>query len=83
MSYGRLSEAFWDDEVIRGLTEPARYFMLYLMSCKHKNRLGLFVLAAAYAAADLDCSDSPWDRERVIRVLEELREQSGDVRLGH
>ncbi len=72
MSYGRVSESFWHDDVIRGLTEPARYFMLYLMSCPHGNRLGLFVLAAAYAADDLDCPDSPWDRDRVIRVLEEL-----------
>ena len=76
MSYGRISEAFWHDDVIRALTEPARHFMLYLMSCPHGNRLGLFVLAASYAAEDLDCDpEYPWDRTKVIRVLEELREK--------
>ena len=75
MSYGRVSEAYWHDDVIRALTEPARYFMLYLMSCPHGNRLGLFVLAPAYAAEDLDCEDSPWDSEKVIGILEELVEK--------
>ena len=72
MSYGRISEAYWHDDVIRALTEPARYFMLYLMSCPHGNRLGLFVLAPAYAAEDLDCEDSPWDGAKVVSILQEL-----------
>lgn len=75
MSYGRISEAYWHDDVIRGLSEPARYFMLYLMSCPHGNRLGLFVLAPAYAAEDLDCDSGTWDGRRVIQILEELVEK--------
>ena len=75
MSYGRISEAYWHDDVIRGLTEPARYFMLYLMSCPHGNRLGLFVLAPAYAAEDLDCDTGTWDGKRVVGILEELVEK--------
>ena len=74
MSYCRLSEAYWNDDVIRGITEPARYFMLYLMSCKHTNRLGLFVLDPGYAASDLDCEDVAWKRDKVERLLEELRD---------
>lgn len=74
MSYCRLSEAYWNDDVIRGITEPARYFMLYLMSCKHTNRLGLFVLDPGYAASDLDCDDVAWKRDKVERLLEELRD---------
>ena len=75
MSYGRVSEAYWHDDVIRGLTEPARYFMLYLMSCPHGNRLGLFVLAPAYAAEDLDCDTGTWDGAKVRGLLEELVEK--------
>ena len=75
MSYCRVSEGYWNDDVIRALTEPARYFMLYLMTCQHGNRLGLFVLAPAYAAEDLDCEDSPWTDERVEYTLEELHEK--------
>lgn len=73
MSYGRISEAYWHDDVIRELSELARYFMLYLMSCPHGNRLGLFVLAPAYAAEDLDCDETgEWDSAKVVGILQEL-----------
>ena len=75
MSYGRISEAYWHDDVIRALTEPARYFMLYLMSCPHGNRLGLFVLDLSYAAADLDSDDVEWSRAKVSGILQELVEK--------
>lgn len=67
MAYGKVSETFWHDEKIRRLSEHARYFMLYLMSCPHGNRLGLFVLDPLYAAADVG-----WDPDQVREVLQEL-----------
>ena len=69
MSYGKVSESYWHDDAIRALSEDARHGMLYLISCPHGNRLGLFVLAPAYAAEDLQ-----WETERVSAMLTELRD---------
>jgi len=71
MAYGKVSEAYWHDDKIRSLSEDGRHLMLYLMSCPHGNRLGLFVLAPAYAAEDVQ-----WEIERVTRTLAELRDAS-------
>lgn len=69
MAYGKVSETFWHDDKIRALSESARYFMLYLMSCPHGNRLGLFVLDPMYAAADVG-----WTADQVRDALAELSE---------
>ncbi len=80
MAYGKISEVFWLDDKIRKLSERARYFMLYLMSCPHGNRLGLFVLDLGYAASDLSCGNDivtgepiEWEPLHVAEVLGELR----------
>lgn len=67
MAYGRVDEKFWYDHVIRGLPETARLFMLYLLTCPHRNRLGCFVLDPHYAAGDLQ-----WTHEQVIEALQAL-----------
>lgn len=69
MAYGRISETFWHDDKIRALSGSARTFMLYLMSCPHGNRVGLFVLDPLYAAADVQ-----WSVEAVKEALGELRD---------
>ncbi len=82
MAYGKISEAFWHDAKIRNLSERARYFMLYLMSCPHGNRLGLFVLDLGYAASDLSCGVDvatgeaiKWEPLHVSEVLTELQDR--------
>ncbi len=82
MAYGKISEAFWHDAKIRKLSERARYFMLYLMSCPHGNRLGLFVLDLGYAASDLSCGIDivsgtaiEWESLHVSEVLSELQDR--------
>lgn len=68
MAYGKVHETFWDDPVIRSLPESAAYLMLYLMTCRHRNRLGLFVLDPGYIAADLR-----WSADKVAENLAALR----------
>ena len=74
MAYGKVQETFWRDSKIRSLSDDARYFMLYLLTCPHRNRLGMFVLDPYYAAADLQ-----WDPKRVEGAAEELVE-NGRIR---
>jgi len=75
MAYGKVQETFWDDPVLRGLTERGRLLMLYLLTCRHRNRLGLYVLHMGYAAADLQ-----WAQDEVESHLQEL-EESGRIYL--
>lgn len=70
MAYGKIHETFWDDELLRQLArqnEDTRWFMAYLLTCRHKNRLGCFVLDPRYAGADLD-----WAPGRAEAALELL-----------
>lgn len=74
MAYGKVEETFWSDELIRRLSEDARSFMLYLLTCPHRNRLGCFVLDAYYAGGDL-----LWENPRVIAARTEI-ERAGRIR---
>lgn len=67
MAYGAVHETFWDDPKMRALTEHGRMLMLYLLTCRHRNRLGCFVLDPHYAAADVQ-----WPVDEVKRTLAEL-----------
>lgn len=67
MAYGKVHETFWDDPKIRALPESARVLMLYLITCRHKNRLGCYVLDPHYAAADLQ-----WPQAKVTEGLAQL-----------
>jgi hypothetical protein len=69
MAYGKVSETFWHDDKIRALTDRGRLFMLYLCSCPHGNRFGLFVLDPLYAAADIQ-----WTSNEVVDAIVELRD---------
>ena len=70
MAYGKIDATFWHDRLMRSLPEASRYFVLYLLSCSHRNRLGCFVLDPFYAAADLQ-----WPSEKVEEQLEILTEK--------
>lgn len=67
MAYGKVEDGFWNDRLIRALPELTRYFMLYLLTCSHRNRLGCYVLDPFYAAADLK-----WTAEQVAAQLDTL-----------
>lgn len=67
MAYGNVHEQFWDDPGMRALSERARYLMLYLLTCRHRNTLGLYVLDPRYIAADLD-----WTSDEARGTLQEL-----------
>ena len=67
MAYGKVQETFWDDPTLRGISHGGRFFMLYLLTNRHKNRLGLYVLPPAYAAEDLQ-----WTMEQVAKYRDEL-----------
>ena len=73
MAYGKIEETFWDDPVLRGLSQDARFFMLYLLTTRHRTRLGLYVLPPAYAAEDLQ-----WTVDRVEAARKEL-EKTGRI----
>lgn len=67
MAYGKVHEQFWDDPLLRSKDEPCRVLMLYLITCRHKNRLGCYVLGSGTAAEDLQ-----WSIEKVEAVRQEL-----------
>lgn len=75
MAYGKIHEMFWDDPLVRSLSDDGRMLMMYLMTCRHKNRLGCYVLDLSYGAADLQ-----WP---VIRVREALAELVASDRVRH
>lgn len=67
MAYGAVHETFWDDPKMRAISEHGRHLMLYLLTCRHRNRLGCFVLDPNYAAADVQ-----WPVDEVLRTIAEL-----------
>lgn len=71
MPYGKVEESFWD--FARGLSRPGRELMLFLLTCRHRTRLGLFVLDPMYAAADLRCRDYTPTPRQIENALKELQ----------
>lgn len=69
--YFRVACRFHDDEKVRNWPDWIKLFALYLLTTKHRNLEGFFVLPPDYAAADLG-----WSR---IRVLKGLRILEADV----
>jgi hypothetical protein len=69
MAYGKVSETYWHDRKIRALSHDGRFFMLYLLTCPHRNRIGLFPMDPYYAAGDMQ-----WPLERVQAAIDELQE---------
>ena len=74
MMYGRVYASIWSDPAFRGMSGDGQLMELYLRSCPHRKRLGLFSLQPGYAAADLQ-----WKPDRVNTVLLEV-EAAGRIR---
>lgn len=47
-----VSPRFWDDEKASGWNDSQQKLALYLLTCKHRNLEGLYVLPLSYAAED-------------------------------
>lgn len=72
--YYRIACHFWCDEAVILWRDPLKLFALYLLTCKHRNLEGFFVLPPEYMAADLR-----WPVRRVKGMLVEL-EKVGFIR---
>lgn len=62
-----VSPAFWDDEKVQEWPDAQQKLALYLLTCKHRNLEGLFVLKPQYAAAD--CCWSPAKTAKYLAAL--------------
>jgi hypothetical protein len=66
--YYRVACRFHDDEKVRSWPDWIKLLALYLLTTKHRNLEGFFVLPPDYAAADLG-----WKRSRVAKGLSILQ----------
>jgi hypothetical protein len=55
--YTRIKSRFWDDEKVILWNDDTKLLALYLMTCKHNNILGCYVIPKYYIAADLRWQD--------------------------
>ena len=53
MAYSRVERSTWDDERFRAWPREVRDTWLYLLTCRHQGRLGMFVLDPMFIAADV------------------------------
>ena len=62
-----VSPRFWDDEKVAAWTDAQQKLALYLLTCKHRNLEGLYVLPLSYAAEDCN-----WSVTKTRRNMTEL-----------
>ncbi len=62
--YYRVACRFHEDEKVRKWSDRTKLFSLYVLTTKHRNLEGFFLLPPDYAAADLG-----WKRSHVIKEL--------------
>jgi hypothetical protein len=80
MAYSKVERRIHDDERFRRWTRDVRQVWQYLLTTKHGNRLGLFVLDPLYAVADLSAPDDRWTEMRFVAALDVL---AADARLAY
>jgi hypothetical protein len=68
MAYAKIKDTFWTDDKIAKLGLKEKLAYLYLMTCPHKNLIGLYRIPVAYMAFDLNWE--PGEVEEAIRALE-------------
>lgn len=64
-----VSPLFWDDERSANWPDAQQKLALYLLTCKHRNLEGLYVLPVDYAASDLRWSPSK-TRKHLAALIE-------------
>lgn len=65
--YGKVKQQFWESESLRGLSIPAKFLALYLLTSPHTNAIGCFRLPIAYI-----CHDTELAGEAMEAALAEL-----------
>jgi len=53
MAYSKVERQLWDDERFRAWPRETRDTWIYLLTCKHQNRIGCYALDPLYIAADV------------------------------
>lgn len=69
MAYTKIDELMWSDPKFCSLSDDGKLLFVYLVSCRHRNIIGLYYLPEPYAAFDLK-----WDSKRFSKGLAELLE---------
>lgn len=65
--YSKVYARIWSDEKFKAFSIDARYLLLYLLTCKHRNVLGCYQLPFAYAIEDTELT-----KKRFQRAWDEL-----------
>ena len=65
--YTKIHDSIWSSLKRKKLSDTGKILYTYLLSCSHRNMIGLYYLPYAYAAADLD-----WSMDRVSKGFSEL-----------
>lgn len=67
VKYARIERGIWDKARFRSISDDGRLLFFYIITCKHNNMAGMFILRPGYACEDMD-----WSRERFDKGLGEL-----------
>ena len=65
--YTKVDALIWSDDKYRSLSVDGKLLFIYVLTCNHRNMLGLYHLPVPYGAYDLD-----WDIKRFDKGLHEL-----------
>jgi len=68
--FGKIETRFWDSPHVRQLNDSCKLAFLYLLTNKHGNSLGYYILPPSYMADDLG-----WSIDRTKRTLATLEEE--------
>lgn len=65
--FTKIESLIWEDPKFKGLSDDGRILFIYVLTCKHRNIIGLYQLPIMYGAHDLG-----WSMERINKGLKEL-----------
>lgn len=68
--FTKVDERVWSDTAYTNLSDDGKLLFLYVLSCSHRNMIGLYPLPIPYGAFDLG-----WEIERFSKGLDELSKQ--------
>lgn len=68
--FTKINELVWTDQKFRELSDDGRLLFIYILTCPHRNIIGLYFLPVPYGAFDLK-----WSTERFGKGLKELFEK--------
>lgn len=68
--YTKVDELIWTDEKFKTLSDDGKFLFFYILTCPHRNVIGLYFLPIPYGSFDLG-----WTAERFTEGLRELSEK--------